>query len=64
MAWIHSFSMIQRRMLLSAWPASPVKSDDRLVSSAMRGCQALCRASSWRACWPGRACHSSERRSQ
>ena len=55
MASSQSFSMIQRRMLLSPWPASPVKSDDPLCTSAMRGCRALCRASSWRACWPGRA---------
>ena len=31
-----SFSMIQRRMLLSPWPASPVKSDEPLWTSAMR----------------------------
>lgn len=28
--------MIQRRMLLSPWPASPVKSDEPLCTSAMR----------------------------
>ncbi len=31
-----SFSMIQRRMLLSPWPASPVNSDEPLCTSAMR----------------------------
>jgi hypothetical protein len=31
-----SFSRIQRRMLLSPWPASPVKSDDPLCTSAIR----------------------------
>jgi len=30
-----SFSMIQRRMLLSPWPASPVNSDEPLCTSAM-----------------------------
>ena len=36
MASSQSFSMIQRRMLLSPWPASPVKSDEPLWTSAMR----------------------------
>ncbi len=36
MASSQSFSMIQRRMLLSPWPASPVKSDEPLCTSAMR----------------------------
>jgi len=31
-----SFSMIQRRMLLSPWPASPVNRDEPLWTSAMR----------------------------
>src|SRR6185369_11804292 len=31
-----SFSMIQRRILLSPWPASPVNSDEPLCTSAMR----------------------------
>jgi hypothetical protein len=36
MASSQSFSMIQRRMLLSPWPASPVKSELPLCTSAMR----------------------------
>ena len=36
MASSQSFSMIQRRILLSPWPASPVKSDEPLWTSAMR----------------------------
>ncbi len=36
MASSQSFSMIQRRMLLSPWPASPVNSDEPLWTSAMR----------------------------
>ena len=36
MASSQSFSMIQRRMLLSPWPASPVKSELPLWTSAMR----------------------------
>ena len=36
MASSQSFSMSQRRMLLSPWPASPVKSDEPLCTSAMR----------------------------
>jgi hypothetical protein len=36
MASSQSFSMSQRRMLLSPWPASPVKSDEPLWTSAMR----------------------------
>ena len=36
MASSQSFSMIQRRMLLSPWPASPVKSEEPLCTSAMR----------------------------
>jgi hypothetical protein len=33
MASSQSFSMIQRRMLLSPWPASPVKSEEPLWTS-------------------------------
>ena len=36
MASSQSFSMIQRRMLLSPWPASPVKSELPLWTSAIR----------------------------
>src|SRR5262245_47417483 len=36
MASSQSFSMSQRRMLLSPWPASPVKSEEPLWTSAMR----------------------------
>ena len=36
MASSQSFSMIQRRMLLSPWPASPVNRDEPLWTSAMR----------------------------
>src|SRR5262245_51341742 len=36
MASSQSFSMIQRRILLSPWPASPVKSDEPLCTSATR----------------------------
>ena len=36
MASSQSFSMIQRRMLLSPCPASPVKSELPLCTSAMR----------------------------
>ena len=36
MASSQSFSISQRRMLLSPWPASPVKSDEPLWTSAMR----------------------------
>ena len=36
MASSQSFSMIQRRMLLSPWPASPVNSELPLWTSAMR----------------------------
>ena len=36
MASSQSFSMIQRRMLLSPWPASPVKRELPLWTSAMR----------------------------
>ena len=36
MASSQSLSIIQRRMLLSPWPASPVNSDDPLWTSAMR----------------------------
>src|SRR5206468_2011949 len=43
MASSQSFSMIQRRMLLSPWPASPVNSDEPLWTSAMR----LPRGVSW-----------------
>ncbi len=36
MASSQSFSTIQRRMLLSPWPASPVNSEEPLWTSAMR----------------------------
>ena len=36
MASSQSFSISQRRMLLSPWPASPVNSDEPLCTSAMR----------------------------
>ena len=36
MASSQSFSMIQRRMLLSPWPASPVNSELPLWTSAIR----------------------------
>ena len=36
MASSQSFSMIQRRMLVSPWPASPVNRDEPLWTSAMR----------------------------